>query len=116
MVQTPTQAGSRRWEVWLFLGEAKKDRGQEQVTLRRLQRGERGRLSTEGSQSHKACTRKTRCVCGACVCVSMCPCARDVSGVKLQKSHYLRESRSTAQRSRSSGLERTLEVSKEASE
>lgn len=49
----------------------------------------------------------------------MCPCvheARNVSRVKLQKSHYLRESCSAGvQSSGSSGLKRKLKVRKEDS-
>lgn len=80
----------RFWKVLegldALLGEVKKEEGQEQVTLYRLQvrgwRGE-GSLSTPGTRSWEDRERNTEYM-------SVRPGAGNVSRVKLQKSHYLR--------------------------
>lgn len=80
----------RFWKVLegldTLLGEVKKEEGQEQVTLYRLQvrgwRGE-GSLSTPGTRSWEDRERNTEYM-------SVRLGAGNVSRVKLQKSHYLR--------------------------
>ena len=80
----------RFWKVLegldTLLGEVRKEEGQEQVTLYRLQvRGRKGEdcLSTPKTRSWEDGERNAEYV-------SVRPGARHMSGVKLQKSHYLR--------------------------